>query len=69
LEYSIGKSSYGNLEDDRGPCSVPLWGRVHPEFSVAIKMVKAAVTLSLMKKGTTLQFNPSFDEDIIECGC
>jgi hypothetical protein len=30
-----------------------VWGRVHSEFSVAIKMAKAAATLSLMKKGTT----------------
>jgi hypothetical protein len=28
-------------------------------------MAKSAATLSLMRKGTTLQFNPSFDEDII----
>jgi hypothetical protein len=36
------------------------------QFSVAVKAAKAAATLSLIKKGTTLQFNPSFDEDIIE---
>jgi hypothetical protein len=38
---------------------------VQPEFSVAAKAAKAAATFSLMKKGTTLQFNLSLDEDII----
>jgi hypothetical protein len=36
-----------------------------PPLIEAVEMAKAAAALSLMK-GTTLQFNPSFDEDIIE---